>query len=165
MRTVVVAALLGVASIAAQAPEPPDRALQAEIESLAAKLTDGIATLDHADTYFGAKGTPQSDDVVVLFAMTSWAGGNGGRQFMAVLSRNDPSNQVPNGPRTRSYQLLGLVPVGSDGDRWFKHVELRADRVILTGGRWMPHDAHCCPSGKARAVYRISERGLNEITR
>jgi hypothetical protein len=159
------ALLIAFVSVTANAAEPPDRLLQAEIESLAAKLTDGVATLDHADTYFGAKGTPQSDEVVVLFAMTSWAGGNGSRQFMAVLGRDDASNQVPNGRRARRYQLLGLVAVGSDSDRWFKHVELRGDRVMLSGGRWLKGDAHCCPSGDARAVYQISERGLNEVTR
>jgi len=65
----------------------------------------------------------------------------------------------------RKRQLIGLVQVGNDFDRWFKHVELRQDRAILSGGRWTKSDAHCCPSAEARAVYRISKHGLNEVTR
>jgi len=71
------ALLIAFVSVAAHAAEPPDRLLQVEIESLAAKLTDGVATLDHADTYFGANRTPFSDHVIVLLALTSWGGGNG----------------------------------------------------------------------------------------
>jgi hypothetical protein len=37
--------------------------------------------------------------------------------------------------------------------------------VILTGASWAKSDAHRGPSLDARAVYRISERGLNEVTR
>ena len=154
-------ALLGT-SVAA---EPLDKLLQAEIESLAAKLTDGFATFDHADAHWGAKDTPLADRVVVLFGLTSWGGGNGSRQFMAVVQRNDESIEFPDGRRTRPYQLMGLVQVGGDFDRWFKTVELRQDRVMLSGRRWTKGDAHCCPSGDARTVYRVTERGLNEVTR
>jgi hypothetical protein len=65
--------------------------LYAEIQSLAAYLSDGFATLEHADAYWGARDTVLSDRVT-------------------VFSRNDPSRQ-------------------------------------------------------ARAVYRVSDRGLDEVAR
>jgi len=156
--------VLGVTVNASDAVEP-DRFLFSEIEGLAARLTDGFATLDRADTYAGPKRTVLEGHFIVMLAMTSWGGGNGSVQFMAVFRHNDASVRFPDGQRARRYQLLGLVQVGTDSDRWFKSVELRQDRVILTGASWAKGDAHCCPSLDARAVYRFSERGINEVTR
>jgi hypothetical protein len=162
MTMVVLNALL---SVTAASAEPLDRLLRAEIESLSARLTDGFATFDHADAHYAARSTPLANHVVVLFGLTSWGGGNGSRQFMAVVRRNDESIEFPDGRRARPYQLMGVVQIGSDFDRWFKTVELRKDRVVRSGRRWTNRDAHCCPSLDVHAAYQISERGLNEVTR
>jgi len=159
-----VAVLLVAIGVPVDAAEPLDPVLYSEIQRLAAMLTDGFATLDQADAYrFGPKAA-LSDHVVVMLAMTSWGGGNGSRQFMAVFRHNESSDPFPGGRQARPYQFVGLVQVGSGFDRWFEKVELRQNLVVLTGRRWARSDAHCCPSLPARAVYRVSEHGLNQDT-
>ncbi len=165
-RVLTLVALLNALLGTTLAAEPLDELLQAEIDSLAAKLTDGVAYLGAApEAHWGEEKTPLANHVVVLFVLTSWAGGNGSRQFMAVMEHNDEPIEFPNGRRFRPYRLVGVVQVGRDFDRAFKTVELRQDRVILGGHRWLKGDAHCCPSGETRAVYRVTERGVNEVPR
>lgn len=165
MRFACVALLTVLLTGTVDAAESLDPVLYAEIQRLAATLTDGFAMLDQADSYPGAKGTRLADHSIVVMAFSGWGGGNGSVQFMALFRHNDASFQFPDGNRARPYQLLGVVQIGDDSDRWFKTVEVRGDRVLLSGRRWAKGDAHCCPSLDARAAYRISERGINEATR
>jgi hypothetical protein len=144
---------------------PLDPELQSVVERLAERFSDGVAIFIGGDAAYGQERTPFESHVVVLFGLTSWGGGNGSRQFLAVFERHVLSPEFPNGRRFQPYQLLAVVPVGDDADRWFKSIELEQDLIVLVGGRWLKDDAHCCPSAVARTVYRLESRGLLEQPR
>ena len=143
--------IAAVHSLAAQTIEPE---LLNEVRELSARLSDGIATFDSAE----AKGSDTR--VFVVFGMTSWGGGNGSRQFLAVFERQDGTL---NGQPLKPYRLEAVVQIGSGFDRWFSTFEVRDDRAELYGRRWAPKDAHCCPTLDERATYRFSDRGLGEV--
>jgi hypothetical protein len=164
-RLVIVAAAIALGAMPTRAAQPLDALLRAEVEGLAAMLSDGFARFDHADAQYGLNDTPFAERVVVLFSLTSWGGGNGSRQFLAVMERNDASVEFPDGRRARHYQLIGVIQVGDDFERWFKSFSLQGDRVVLKGRRWTKGDAHCCPSLDTDSSYRVTSHGLSEVTR
>jgi hypothetical protein len=125
-------------------------------------LSDGHAQFDGADATYGpARDTPFAGRVVVLLGLGGWGGGNGSRQFLAVMERLVYATRA-RARTSPAYRLVGVVQVGADYDRWFKIVELQGDRVVLRGRGWTKNDAHCCPSLDTSAVYRVTERGINE---
>lgn len=140
--------------------------LQKAFETLAGQLSDGIAEFDTARVAAGKPGSRFHDKVVALIFLTSWAGGNGSRQFLAVFEHHpsDP-HDPPIDDRLVPLQLLGVVPVGEDFRRMLQSVELQDDEILLQGLSWLKSDAHCCPTVPVRVIYRFDERGLVEITR
>lgn len=153
------ATLIGVFLSLPLRADPPDPALLAELHGLSRSLSDGFAVFDSADAKQGPSGK-----VFVLFALTSWGGGNGGKQFLAVFQSNDAA-RLPDGRLRPLYSLETVVPIGRDFDRWFKQLELKGDRILLRGRRWARRDAHCCPSLELTTAYRLTTRGLIETTK
>jgi hypothetical protein len=138
--------------------------LEAAVTTLSMQLSDGIATYIGGQAAYGATGSPFEGQVAVLFGLTSWGGGNGSIQFLAVYTRLDESISI-SGRRFQPFQLLAVAQVGEDFERWFKAIRLERDRIVVEGGRWLKSDAHCCPTGTARAVYRLGRGGLDESAR
>ena len=164
-----VATVLLVASIISTLPadaQSPDPALLTRLEAIAAFVTDGYATYQGAShVERGPRGTPLANHVVALFSLSGWGGGNGSRQFLAVLERQDPEVRFPDGRAPQSYSLRAFAQIGDDFDRYFKEMQLSGDRIRLKGGLWARNDAHCCPSRNVTATYRFSSHGLDEVSR
>jgi hypothetical protein len=157
------AAIISAPRAEAQSPDP---ALLKRLQAIAAFVTDGHAKYEAPSIIKrGQAGTPLAGHVVALFSLSGWGGGNGSRQFLAVLERHDTEVRVPEGRGSQSYSLLALVQTGHDFDRFFQEMQLSGDRITLTGGLWAKKDAHCCPSLIATATYRFSSHGLNEVNR
>ena len=140
--------------------------LEAAVTSLSMQLSDGVATYIGGLAAYGAAGSPFDGQVVVLFGLTSWAGGNGSRQFIAVYARLDESVPI-DGRHFQPFQLVAVAPVGGEVkfERWFKSMRLERDGIVVEGGRWLKADSHCCPSATANAVYRLGRSGLSESPR
>jgi hypothetical protein len=170
LKCTVTCALVGCLILAASAipagTQTVDRALQKDVEALTALITDGFATFNGVEVVRrGTANTSLADDVVVLFSLTNWGGGNGTRQFLAVMEHHDADIRFLDGRAARRYSLLALVQAGADFDRYFRKMELRGDRIVLTGRRWAKEDAHCCPSIEASTSYRFGPYGLTEVAR
>jgi hypothetical protein len=162
-RVTAVVLLISIRAVPAIA-QSADPVLLKRLEAVAASVTDGYAKYEGPSVVKqGRASTPLAGHVVALFSLSSWGGGNGSRQFLAVLQRNNSDIRFPDGRRPPPYSLLALVQTGEDFDRFFKDVQLTGDRITLTGGRWAKNDAHCCPSGTTTATYRFSAHGLNEV--
>ena len=68
-RLVIVAAAIALGAMPTRAAQPLDALLRAEVEGLAAMLSDGFARFDHADAQYGLNDTPFAERVVVLFSL------------------------------------------------------------------------------------------------
>ncbi len=166
MREVAAVLLLAFIISASQADaQSQDPALLKRLEAVAASVTDGYAKYDGPSIVKrGQTGTPLAAHVVVLFSLSGWGGGNGSRQFLAVLEQHDAEVRAPGNRVPQAYSLRALVQTGDDSDRYFKEMQVSRDRITLTGGFWVKKDAHCCPSRIATATYRFSSHGLDEVS-
>lgn len=164
-----VAAAVFLAAIISASPaegQSQDTALLKRLETIAAFVTDGNAKYQGPSIVKrGQPGTPLAGHIVALFSLSGWGGGNGSRQFLAVLEQHDSAIRLPDGRERQPYSLLALVQTGDDFDRYFKEMQVSGDRITLKGGLWAKKDAHCCPSLIATATYRFSSHGLNEVNR
>ena len=143
-----------------------DPVLLKRLTAIAAFVTDGYAKyIGPSIVKRGAANTPFAGHVVVLFSLANWGGGNGSRQFLAILERYDSDIRFPDGRGPQPYSLVALVQTGQDFDRYFKEMQLAGDRITLKGGLWAKGDAHCCPTLTTTTTYRFSSRGLNEMNR
>lgn len=145
-------------------PATLDPALEAQIRRLAEFMSDGPATYT-GTSVVAEKGTI-SNQLAALFTMSNWGGGNGSRQYLVIFSVNDKEiwQFLTKGHRPfQPYTLDAIVPVGDSSWRYFESAKFEANTIILNGARWVKGDAHCCPSGQARADYVLDQRGLIEI--
>ena len=157
--------LLAASAIPAEA-QSVDPALQKDVRALTALITDGFAKFNGVEVVRrGAANTSLAGHVVVLFSLTNWGGGNGTRQFLAVMEHNGADIRFPDGRAARRYALLALAEAGRDFDRYFRTMEIKGDGIVLTGRRWAKEDAHCCPAIEASTSYRFGPYGLTEVTR
>jgi hypothetical protein len=139
-------------------------AVDAAIARIAPLLSDGHARYEGGAIAAACDSAASpAADMAVLFGLTGWGGGNGSRQFLAILTPLDTDGAL-RGSETRPYALVGVIPVGADFDRWFDTMEAVPHRVVLHGKRWGAKDAHCCPSRTVRTVYEITPHGIDEVS-
>jgi len=147
-------------------PSVQDSLVLGEVRKLAESMTDGVATM--YDEYVKIKYTDLSFtpgdkmDAVVLFSMEGWHGGNGYYQFVAVFVHGSNDGWAPHW-QFHEFRLAGVTRVGMDYERSFDDFTVEGDLIYFTGSAWTDKDAHCCPTGTAKATFQINEYSIIEV--
>jgi hypothetical protein len=137
-----------------------------ELVNLSNMLSDGPATIVEESLLIKYVSLPSDkvaiESAIVLFNIEGFGGGNNYHQFLVVFSQGDREGLNPNWP-FHEWRLKGFTEVGNDFVRCFSNIEVQGDNIILTGVSWKKDDAHCCPSGKAKATFRFSPYLIQEV--
>jgi hypothetical protein len=149
-----------------QASDANDPLIHKELLNLSNMLSDGPAVIVEESLSIKYVLLPSDKTAVksaiVLFNIEGFGGGNNYHQFLAVFSQGDREGLNPNWP-FHEWQLKGFTEVGEDFVRCFSNIEVQGDNIMLTGVSWKKDDAHCCPSGDAKATFRFSPYLIQEV--
>lgn len=148
----------------AQAGDTKDSIIHEELLKLASMLSDGPATLVEESLLIKYVSLPSyKSAAIVLFNVESFGGGNNSQQFLVVLSQESRDGKNPDWP-FHEWRLMGFTKVGSDWERWFSEIRVQGDNIMLSGRSWIKgKDAHCCPSGAAKATFHFSPYSIREM--
>lgn len=160
--------IIGFTTPPAQARDAKDSAVRQEVVQLVTMLSDGPATLVEESLlikYVLSSSPGVVTNAVVLFNVESFGGGNNSQQFLAIFNQGSREDQNPDWP-FHEWRLKGFTEVGKDWDRWFSEIQVQGDTITLSGVSWIKgKDAHCCPSGTAKATFRFSPYSIQEVPR
>lgn len=150
----------------AKASDTNASAIHKELIKLSSMLSDGIASLVDESVSIKYASLPYDKiavkSAIVLFTLESFGGGNNYVQFLAIFSHGSREGQNPDWP-FHEWQLKGFTEVGKDFVRIFSKIKVEGDNIILTGNSWKKDDAHCCPSGAAKATFHFSPYLIQEV--
>ena len=162
-RTLIFVLALVVAMTAAAAP-PPKVLIEKDVDQLVALFSDGIAVgyPKYRHIEFGKIFGSDRDDAIALFNVEGFHGGNYHAEYLAFFESVE-QDQVA-GRTTRPFRLVAVTQIGGRSWRSFdwKTIKLGSGFVTLSGAKYGPDDAACCPSVPILVTFRVKEGFISE---
>lgn len=164
MRRAVLAALAIVFAQAGLAAGPPEAPIKESVEQLVKLFSDGLAVgyakFRHVE--FGKIFGSDQADAIAIFNIEGFHAGNEEHQYLAFFESVDQDRV---GQRTsRPYRLIAVAHVG--GRMWrefdWQKVKFGPSSVTLTGAKYGPKDAACCPSVPIQVTFGVKDGVISE---
>ena len=155
--------LLSVASSGAT-PPPQRTFIEKDVERLVSLFGDGVAVSypRFRHTTFGKIFGSKREDAIALFNIEGFHGGNYHAEYLAFFEAVEPDHVA--GYTNRLFRLVAVTQIG--GRMWrsfdWKTIKLGSGSVTLSGKKWGPQDAACCPTVPIQVAFRVKEGFISE---
>src|SRR6267142_2849682 len=150
-------ALALISTIAASATPSQKALIEKNVDQLVALFSDGIAVEypKYRHIEFGKIFGSDQEDAVALFSIEGFHGGNEDAEYLAFFQ---PVEQVQiAGQMPHPFRLVAVTKIGGRSWRSFdwKTIKLGSGFVTLSGEKYGPEDAACCPSVSIQVTFRV----------
>ena len=148
----------------AAAAAPPKALIEKDVDQLVALFSDGVAVEYHPYRHieFGKILGSDQEDAVALFSIENFHGGTEDAEYLAFFQ---PVEQIQfAGRTTHPYRLVAVTKIGGRSWRSFdpKTMKLGSGFVALSGAKYGPEDAACCPSVPIQVTFRVNKGFISE---
>jgi hypothetical protein len=128
---------------------------EAEVNSFISKQARKEKADEATDSRAVSRGDVNGDgkmDIVALYTLEGFGGGNLYRQYLVVFLGNG-----------KTFRYAAHQPVGGKDNRVLTLDSVKGGKINFETLRYAPNDASCCPSKKGRARFVFSQGKLKEI--
>jgi hypothetical protein len=138
--------------------------IEKNVDQLVALFSDGVAVEypKYRHIEFGKIFGSDQEDVIALFSMEGFHGGNEDAEYLAFF-QNVERVQIP-GQIFRPFRLVAVTKIGGRSWRYFdwKTIKLGSGFVTISGEKYGPEDAACCPSVPIQVTFRVNKGLISE---
>ncbi|MGA2281930.1 MAG: hypothetical protein ABSG80_16695 [Verrucomicrobiota bacterium] len=164
MRRTLVFALALLATMTVAAAPSRKVLIEKNVDQLVALFNDGVA-VEHPKyrrIEFGKIFGSDQEDAIALFSLEGFHGGNEDAEYLAFFQSVEQVQIA--GRTTRLFRLVAVTKIGGRSWRFFdwKTIKLGSGFVTLSGAKYGPEDAACCPSVPILVTFRIKEGFISE---
>jgi hypothetical protein len=92
------------------------------------------------------------EDLVALYTLESFGGGNNYVQYLAVFLGNG-----------KTFRYANHQSIGGKNNRSIELISIRKQTINFETLKYLPKDASCCPSKKGKARFVLKNGRLREI--
>ena len=141
--------------VASQPALPQDFAQDRFLDSFIARIAAKNKAEEHTDARKIMRADLNQDgqeDLIVLYTLENFGGGNLYRQYLAVFDNT----------RTNRPRLLANEVVGGKNRRQVELTSVEKSRINLTTLNYLPTDASCCPSQKGKVRLTLIKNKFKE---
>jgi hypothetical protein len=164
MRRTLIFALAFLVTIAAAAAPSRKALIETNVDQLVALFSDGVAVEYHPYRHieFGKIFGSDQEDAIALFSIEDFHGGNEDAQYLAFFQSIDQLQFA--GRTTHPFRLVAVTKISGRSWRSFdsKTIKLGSGFVTLSGKKYGPEDAACCPSVPIRVTFYVKDGFISE---